>query len=108
TLDDYMNFARMLVNGGELNHKRVLKQETVKLMATNHLADSVTERMWLPGKGQVGFGIDFAVRLHPPLNAKENNGVVGEFFLGRSCQHSFLGGSCERTYRSPLCTEIPI
>lgn len=80
TLDDYMTFARMLVNGGELNDTRILKEETVKLMATNHLADSVTERMWLPTKGQVGFGIDFAVRLHPPLNGEENNGEVGEFF----------------------------
>jgi CubicO group peptidase (beta-lactamase class C family) len=49
-------------------------------MATNHLADSVTERMWLPSKGQVGFGIDFAVRVKPPVDEKENMGVVGEFF----------------------------
>jgi CubicO group peptidase (beta-lactamase class C family) len=49
-------------------------------MATNHLSDSVTERMWLPSKGQVGFGIDFAVRLRPPLTADEKNGTVGEFF----------------------------
>jgi CubicO group peptidase (beta-lactamase class C family) len=49
-------------------------------MTTNHLSDSVTERMWLPSKGQVGFGIDFAVRLRPPADEKENNGEVGEFF----------------------------
>ncbi len=36
--------------------------------------------MWLPGKGRVGFGIDFAVRTRPPLTAEENNGTVGEFF----------------------------
>jgi len=36
--------------------------------------------MWLPSKGQVGFGIDFAVRLRPPADARENHGVVGEFF----------------------------
>jgi CubicO group peptidase (beta-lactamase class C family) len=28
----------------------------------------------------VGFGIDFAVRVRPPASARENNGVVGEFF----------------------------
>jgi CubicO group peptidase (beta-lactamase class C family) len=49
-------------------------------MSTNQLSDSVTERMWLPSKGQVGFGIDFAVRLRPPVDAKEKKGVVGEFF----------------------------
>lgn len=80
TLDDYMRFARMLVSGGKLDSARILEEETVKLMATNHLNDSVTERMWLPTKGQVGFGIDFAVRLNPPVNKEENNGVVGEFF----------------------------
>lgn len=80
TLDDYMRFARMLVNSGELDGVRILKAETVRLMSTSHLSESVTDRSWLPGKGQVGFGIDFAVRLRPPANAAENNGVVGEFF----------------------------
>jgi CubicO group peptidase (beta-lactamase class C family) len=80
TLDDYMRFARMLVNGGELDGVRVLRPETVRLMATSHLSDAITDRSWLPSKGQVGFGIDFAVRLRPPASAAENNGVVGEFF----------------------------
>lgn len=80
TLDDYMRFARMLLNGGELEGTRVLKSETVRLMATSHLSDTITDRSWLPGKGRVGFGIDFAVRTRPPANAQENNGVVGEFF----------------------------
>jgi CubicO group peptidase (beta-lactamase class C family) len=80
TVDNYMNFARMLVNEGKLDSTRILKEETVKLMTTNHLADSVTERMWLPSKGQVGFGIDFAIRLREPADAEENNGVTGEFF----------------------------
>lgn len=80
TLDDYMTFARMLVRKGEINGTRILKSETVELMATNHLPDSVTERSWLPSKGRVGFGIDFAVRTDPPATAEEMNGVVGEFF----------------------------
>lgn len=80
SLDDYMRFALMLVNEGTLDNTTILKPETIKLMSTNHLADSVTERMWLPSKGQVGFGIDFAVRLNPPASKEENNGVVGEFF----------------------------
>jgi CubicO group peptidase (beta-lactamase class C family) len=80
TIDDYMKFAQMLVNEGQGDNSTILKAETIKLMATNHLADSVTERMWLPSKGRVGFGIDFAVRVDPPSTAEENNGVVGEFF----------------------------
>jgi CubicO group peptidase (beta-lactamase class C family) len=70
----------MLANEGSINGVTILKPETVKLMATNHLDDSITNRMWLPDRGQVGFGIDFAVRLKPPVDENENNGVVGEFF----------------------------
>jgi len=80
TLDDYLRFTRMLLNGGELDGVRILKPETVQLMATNHLPATVKDSSFLPGKGQVGFGIDFAVRVAPPKSAAENNGAVGEFF----------------------------
>ncbi len=80
TLDNYMRFAQMLVNEGRLDSVQILEPETIKLMATNQLADSITERSWLPTKGQVGFGIDFAVRLAPPKTPEENNGTVGEFY----------------------------
>ncbi len=80
TLDNYMRFAQMLVNKGTLEGVQVLDSSTVKLMATNHLDESIEERSWLPTKGQVGFGIDFAVRLRPPSSAEEVNGTVGEFF----------------------------
>jgi CubicO group peptidase (beta-lactamase class C family) len=69
TVDDYMRFAQMLVKKGSLDGATILKPETVTLMSTNQLADSVKERMWLPSKGQVGFGIDFAVRIKPPVSA---------------------------------------
>jgi CubicO group peptidase (beta-lactamase class C family) len=80
TLDDYMKFAQMLVHKGKLGNVQILKPETVELMATNHLSDTITKRMWLPSKGSVGFGIDFAVRTAAPQSKDENNGVVGEFF----------------------------
>jgi CubicO group peptidase (beta-lactamase class C family) len=80
SLDDYMRFARMLLNGGELNGVRLLKPETIALMATDALPDTVTDTAWLPSKGGVGFGINFAVRLSPPASAEEASGAVGEFF----------------------------
>ena len=80
TLDDYSRFAQMLLNGGALDGARILQPETVRMMATSHLDDAVTERLWLPSKGQVGFGIDVAVRVRPPASADENPGTVGEFF----------------------------
>lgn len=79
TIDDYMKFAQMLVNGGTYKRVEILKPETVQLMSTNHLDEAIEERLWLPSKGQVGFGIDFAVRLREPAD-DEKYGVVGEFF----------------------------
>jgi CubicO group peptidase (beta-lactamase class C family) len=80
TLDDYLRFTRMLLNGGELDGVRILRPETVRLMARNHLPGTVKDSSFLTSKGQVGFGIDFAVRVAPPKSAAENNGKVGEFF----------------------------
>ena len=85
TLDDYMKFAQMLVGEGASHGVRILKPETVRLMATDLLPDTVQERSWLPTKGQVGFGVDVAVRVAPPADTEEHPGAVGEFFWdGRS------------------------
>ena len=80
TIDDYMKFARMLQGKGKLGRARIIKPETVKLMATDAMPKEVTDKSWLPSKGQVGFGIDFAVRMAPPKDASEASGAVGEFF----------------------------
>jgi CubicO group peptidase (beta-lactamase class C family) len=80
SLDDYMRFARMLLNKGALGKVRILKPSTVKLMSTNQLDPRITDRDWLPSKGNGGFGFDFAVRTGQPANPEENRGAVGEFF----------------------------
>src|SRR5690625_6156773 len=75
-----MRFARMLVNEGELDGVRILQPESVRKMATDQLPDDIGDLSWLPGKGQVGFGVNVAVRVAPPASTEENNGVVGECF----------------------------
>ena len=80
TLDDYMRFARMLLGRGTLEGVRILAPPTVRLMSTDQLDPRITQRFFLPEKGAVGFGLDFAVRTAPPRNAQENRGTVGEFF----------------------------
>jgi CubicO group peptidase (beta-lactamase class C family) len=80
TLDDYQRFARMLLNEGTLDGARILKPSTVRMMATDQLDPAIKERAWLPGKGHVGFGFDFAVRKGQPLTAQENRGATGEYF----------------------------
>lgn len=80
TLDDYMRFARMLLGRGTLDGTRILSANTIRVMTTDQLEPRITKRFFLPGKGSVGFGIDFAVRVAPPKDATENRGAVGEFF----------------------------
>lgn len=80
TVDDYMRFARMLLGQGRLGDVQVLKPSTLRMMTANQLDPQITERFWLPGKGAVGFGLDFAVRIAQPQDARENRGAVGEFF----------------------------
>ncbi len=80
TIDDYMRFALMLQNEGTLDGVQILRPETIALMSRDHLPAGLRERDFLPTKGQVGFGLDFAVRIAPPASADEPYGVTGEFF----------------------------
>ncbi len=58
---------------------RILKRETVRLYVHQPVAGRDHERSWLPSKGRVGFGLDFAVRVAQPQGT-EAAGTVGEFF----------------------------
>lgn len=80
TVDDYLRFARMLLGQGSLDGVRIVKPSTLKLMASDQLDPAITDRSWLPGKGSLGFGFDFAVRNRQPQTPQENRGSVGEFF----------------------------
>jgi CubicO group peptidase (beta-lactamase class C family) len=80
TLDDYSRFARMMLNGGTLDGARILRPDTVRLMTTSQLDPATSDRSWLiSDKGEMGFGIDVAVRIDPP-KAGGKAGEVGEFF----------------------------
>ncbi|HVH66916.1 MAG TPA: serine hydrolase domain-containing protein [Gemmatimonadales bacterium] len=65
TAGDYLRFAQMLLNGGELEGHRVLKRETVALILENHLPAALTPVSiapdWPPGRS--GFGYGGAVRV---------------------------------------------
>ena len=62
TAADYLRFEQMLVNGGELGGERVLRPETVKLMATNHVGD-LFEGLREPKVRGLGFGYTVQVVL---------------------------------------------
>ena len=78
TARDYLRFAQMLLNGGELEGVRILAPPTVKLMTTNHLAPSLMTGEFSIGSAVIrpgmGWGYDCAV-YSDPLEADD---VVGK------------------------------
>jgi CubicO group peptidase (beta-lactamase class C family) len=60
-IDDYAQFALMLMNKGELNGVRILSKSSVEMMSKNHLSDSVLSDGAAFGLDGVGFGLTMAV-----------------------------------------------
>jgi CubicO group peptidase (beta-lactamase class C family) len=80
TAEDYFRFAQMMLNGGELNGKRIVAPATVKLMTSNHVpAELLTGQFGIglmamrPG---FGYGYNCAVVFDPPeANLPEGKGT---------------------------------
>jgi len=81
TASDYLRFLLMVAGGGELNGKRLLKAETVKLMTTNQVSEQAG---WVKFGSQirtgVGFGFGFNVR--DKMSEWDGDGRVGEYGWG--------------------------
>ena len=66
--EDYLQFAQMLLNGGELNGHRFLGQRTVEFMTANHTGDMVNGQFGRPARG-MGFGLSMQV-VEDPVAAR--------------------------------------
>jgi CubicO group peptidase (beta-lactamase class C family) len=62
TASDYLRYAQMMVNGGELDGKRYLSRKTVELMLSNHIVGMGGTPLATTGPGY-GFGLGYGVRL---------------------------------------------
>lgn len=75
TVDDYLKFARMLHERGELNGVRILSRDTVEAMTTDYLTDE--QRKGEPFHGLTGFwegqgfGLGVAIKLNPAVHTSE-------------------------------------
>ena len=78
---DYMRFAQMLLNQGDLNGQRILGRKTVELMHMNHLpSDLLPYKIMDPPAYGYGFGLGSRVLMNVAESAKP--GSVGEFGWG--------------------------
>jgi CubicO group peptidase (beta-lactamase class C family) len=81
---DYLRFAQMMLNQGELEGRRILRQETVALMTRNHLPlhmlplsfNGVARGAY---KGY-GFGLGYCINIDPENTAAA--GSLGDFSWG--------------------------
>jgi CubicO group peptidase (beta-lactamase class C family) len=81
TADDYLTFARMLLEGGAVDGKRVLSQESVRLMTTNRLTPAQRRdiQFGIPFFMAQGFGLGVSVVDDPERNAWMGMGSRGSF-----------------------------
>jgi len=81
TAMDYARFAQMLLNGGQLEGKRLLGPRTVAFMASDHLGPmgNRDDGLYVPGRGY-GEGFEFYVRVDAGHAYFPGN--VGEFYKG--------------------------
>jgi CubicO group peptidase (beta-lactamase class C family) len=80
TVQDYLAFIRMIVNGGTWQGAKILNPETLTLMRTNQLPEGVSVNfpMWeMPG---TVFGLGFALKAQ--LGEGEPPGMLNEYHWG--------------------------
>ena len=78
TAEDYLQFAQMLVNRGELNGTRLLGPRTVDLMGSNHVGDLYAKSGRTGGSPGKGFGLTVDVVLDA-VEARNDHRSTGSF-----------------------------
>jgi CubicO group peptidase (beta-lactamase class C family) len=93
TAADYMKFARMLLNGGELDGVRLLSPKTIQLMTANHLPGNqdltqMSKSLFSEANyAGVGFGLGFAVTVNAASTLIP--GTAGDYFWGGAASTFF-------------------
>ena len=78
TIGDYMRFAQMLLNDGELDGTRVLGRKTLSLMHSNHLPAALLPYE-IGGAPNPGFGFGLGSRVVMNVAETGGPGSVGEY-----------------------------
>jgi CubicO group peptidase (beta-lactamase class C family) len=78
TAADYLRFAQMMLNGGELDGVRILSKKTVEYMTSDHLG-GIRGPAYAPGPGY-GFGL--GVKVRTSAGEADSSGSVGDYDWG--------------------------
>jgi CubicO group peptidase (beta-lactamase class C family) len=111
TTSDYVSFCQMLLNGGQLDGRRVLGRKTLELMTRNHLPGGATLMdLAIGGFGEagfegVGFGLGFAVGQGPAATAMA--GTAGDFYWGGAASTAFWIDPAEDLFAVFMTQLIP-
>lgn len=78
TIQDYMRFALMLLNGGTLDGTRILGRKTLELMHANHIPPALLP--WdIAGIAYPGYGFGLGSRVLMDVGLSGMPGTAGEF-----------------------------
>lgn len=111
TASDYLRFATMLLNKGELDGARILGRKTVEFMTTNHLptggdlTSMGRSRFTETSYDGIGFGLGFSVMLDPAR--AHVIGSPGEFAWGGAASTMFWVDPVEEMVGMLLTQLIP-
>lgn len=83
---DYLRFAQMLLNGGELDGVRILGRKTVELMTQNHLPPNIAS---INGNGPAAAGYGLGVSVTLSNAALGRPGSPGSFGWGGAATTTF-------------------
>ena len=90
TTDDWLKFARMLLNKGSYEGVRILETESVELMMTDHLGDTPSLLPWVGGDTGAGFGYGGSVQLATTPELETTAGRYrGQFGWGGAARTNF-------------------
>ena len=90
TTDDWLKFARMLLNKGTYEGVRILETESVELMMTDHLGDVPSLLPWVGGDTGAGFGYGGSVQLTTTPELETSAGrYPGQFGWGGAARTNF-------------------
>jgi len=72
TVDDYLRFARMLLDGGEVDGVRLLSEDSVRRMRADHLTDEQKKHPFLGMPFWIGrgFGLNLSVVTDPSKSSR--------------------------------------